>query len=59
MGVIIYWVLGYLAYGYVNSNKVYVYNKEGALFLHKVVMGLFLGWLYIPWAILKMIFGGR
>lgn len=55
MVIIIYWVLGYLAYGYVNRNKGYIYS-EGALFRHKLIMGLILGWLYIPWAILKMIF---
>lgn len=56
MIVIIYWVLGYIAYGYVNKNKVFIY-REGQLFRHKMVMGLAFGWFYIPWAILKMIFG--
>lgn len=58
MAFIIYCILGYLAYGYVNSNKAYIY-REGQLFKHKVLMGAFFGWFYIPWAILKMIFGGR
>jgi hypothetical protein len=56
MIVIIYWILGYLAYGYVNKNKVFIY-REGQLFRYKLVLGLLLGWFYIPWAILKMIFG--
>lgn len=56
MAFIIYCILGYLAYGYVNRNKVYIY-REGQLFKHKVLMGAFFGWFYIPWAILKMIFG--
>ncbi len=54
---IVYWILGYLAYGYVNRDKIYIYNREGDLFIHKLIMGLILGWFYIPWAILKMIFG--
>lgn len=58
MVVIIYWVLGYMAYGYVNSNKVYFYTF-GKLFLHKATMGLLLGWFYIPGAVLKMIFGRK
>lgn len=57
MIVIVYWILGYLAYGYVNSNKTYIYQGYGKLFAHKAIMGLILGWFYIPWAVLKMIFG--
>lgn len=56
--VIVYWILGYIAYGYVNRDKVYVYSF-GQLFMHKAIMGLLLGWLYIPWAILKMLFGKK
>lgn len=58
MLIVIYWILGYWAYGYVNSNKVYIYTF-GKLFLHKSVMGLILGWFYIPWALLKILFGGK
>lgn len=58
MMIIIYWILGYVSYGYVNSDKVYFYTF-GKLFLHKAVMGLLLGWVYIPWAILKMIFSKK
>ncbi len=56
MVVVIYWILGYIAYGYVNRDKVYIYTR-GQLFRHKLVIGLILGWLFIPWAVLKMIFG--
>lgn len=56
--IIIYWVLGYIAYGYVNSDKVYIHTF-GSLFIHKAIMGLILGWFYIPWAILKVIFGRK
>lgn len=59
MVILIYWVLGYMAYGYVNSNKVYIYQRHGQLFLQKAIMGLVLGWFYIPWAVLKMIFGKK
>ncbi len=58
MIIIIYWVLGYMAYGYVNSRKAYIYSREGALFRHKAIMGLIFGWFYIPYALLKMLFGG-
>jgi len=57
MVIIVYWVLGYMAYGYVNRNKMYIYSQQGALFRHKMIYGLILGWFYIPWAVLKMIFG--
>jgi len=57
--VIVYWILGYIAYGYVNRGKVYIYSQEGALFRHKLVLGLLMGWVYIPWAILKMLFGSK
>ena len=56
MLIIIYWVLGYMAYGYVNRDKVYYYSY-GQLFKHKLTIGLILGWFYIPSAILKMVFG--
>lgn len=59
MVVIIYWVLGSLAYSYVTSNKTYIYQGYGKLFVHKAIMGLVLGWLYIPWAVLKMTFGRK
>lgn len=59
MLIAIYWILGYNAYGYVNSNKVYIYSREGSLFIHKATMGLILGWFYIPWALLKLLFGRK
>lgn len=58
MVIIIYWVLGYMAYGYVNRDKTYFYTF-GKLFLHKAIIGLLLGWFYIPYALLKMLFGGK
>lgn len=59
MLVIVYVILGYLAYGYVNSNKVYIYSGTGALLRHKLIMGVLLGWVMIPIAILKLIFGRK
>jgi hypothetical protein len=59
MIVILYAILGYWAYGYVNSNKVYIYSGTGALFRHKLVMGVLLGWVMIPIAILKLLFGRK
>lgn len=59
MVIIIYWILGYLAYGYVSRAKIYFYSRWGQLFTHKMIMGLILGWFYIPYAIIKMVFGKR
>lgn len=57
--IIIYLALGYWAYGYVNSNKVYIYSSGLTMISKKLAMALMLGWLLIPIAILKMIFGRR
>ncbi len=56
---IIYTALGYWAYGYVNRNKFYIYSETGGLFMHKLIMGILLGWIMIPIALLKMIFTRR
>lgn len=54
--VVIYIVLGYLAYGYMNEGKIYIYSGFGDLFLHKLIMGMFFGWVFIPLALMKLIF---
>ena len=54
--VVIYIVLGYLAYGYMNEVTIYIYSGFGDLFLHKLIMGMFFGWVFIPLALVKLIF---
>ena len=58
MILLVYWFFGYIACVYVNRHKTYIY-RPGALFMHQMGMGLMLGWFYIPFAILKMIFGRK
>lgn len=57
--VIIYWIAGYWAYGVVFYEGKIVIAREGEIFWKKVANGLFLGWLWIPVAIIKKIFGLR
>ena len=57
--IIIYLALGYWAYGYVNSNKMYIYSDGLSMIAKKLAMALMLGWLLIPIALLKMIFERR
>ncbi len=60
MLVIIYMILGYWATGKtIYANKVIIYSGFGTLFLQRVIMGTLLGWVLIPWAIIKMILGSR
>lgn len=54
--IIIYIILGYWAYGYMNEGKIYIYSQFGGLFLHKLIMGTILGWVFIPLALIKFIF---
>jgi hypothetical protein len=54
MIILVYWILGYISYGYVNSDKVYVYSF-GRLFIHKAIIGLLLGWWYIIIAVFKLL----
>ena len=57
--IIIYWIAGYWAYGVMVYEGKIVICKEGELFMKKLGGGLMLGWLMIPLAILKRLFGGR
>lgn len=60
MIIIIYMILGYWATGKtIYANKVLIYSGFGTLFLQRVIMGTLLGWVLIPWAIIKMILGSR
>ncbi|MFR7358622.1 MAG: hypothetical protein ACLUTV_06025 [Dorea longicatena] len=55
---IIYLILGYWATGKtVYANKVLISIKPGAIFFQKLAVALLLGWILIPVAILRVIFG--
>lgn len=56
--VIIYMILGYWATGKtIYANKVIIYSGFGTLFLQRMIWGTVLGWILIPWAIIKIILG--
>ncbi len=56
MALIIYLLLGYWAVGKtIWANKVMI-GTGSALLFNRVFYALFLGWLLIPWAIIKLIF---
>lgn len=55
---IAYAVLGYWAVGKtVYANKVVVYSRPGWLFTQKSIYALLFGWVLIPIALLKALFG--
>ncbi len=56
---VIYMVLGYIAVkNTIDANKTFVYTGN-ALFLRRVTLGFLLGWILIPWWILKSVFGNK
>lgn len=57
--LIIYWVAGYWAYGVVFYEGKIVMAAPGRIFATKLVQGLVFGWLWIPVALIKKIFGIR
>ena len=59
MVVIIYLILGYWAMGQtIYANKIRIGTMEN-LFFNRLVLGMFLGWIIIPIAILKVIFSKK
>ncbi|MGN0489868.1 MAG: hypothetical protein ACI4HO_11450 [Ruminococcus sp.] len=55
--LLLYFVLGYWSTGKtIYANKV-IFYRPGQLFLQKFGMGAILGWILIPWAIIKTILG--
>ncbi len=53
---LIYWALGYWAAGVCFfEGKTVVYSGLGTLFIYKLVLGLFLGIVLIPLAIIKRV----
>lgn len=55
--LIIYLVVAYWAYGVVNRNRIEIYSDWGKYFVNRVICAMFLGWIYIPVAIVKIIIG--
>ncbi|SBV99155.1 conserved hypothetical protein [uncultured Eubacteriales bacterium] len=47
-----YWAAGQVLY----KNKI-VFRKFGVLFFEKLILGIFLGWILIPIALIRIIFG--
>lgn len=57
MAVLIYLVLGYWATGVtIYANKI-VIHTFGQLFIQRMIWALLLGWILIPWAIIKKLTG--
>ena len=57
--LIVYMIAGYWAAGKtIYANKVVIYSGIGTLFIQKLIFGTVLGFILIPWAILKTL-GGR
>lgn len=55
---LIYWAVGYWAAGVCFfEGKTVVYSGLGTLFIYKLVLGLFLGIVLIPLAIIKRVAG--
>lgn len=59
MILVIYCILGYWAAGRtIYANKIRIGTMTG-LIQQRIIVGAALGWLLIPWAILKLLFGRR
>ena len=56
--LLIYMLLGYWATGRtIYANRILI-GEGNAIFGRRLVMGFLFGWALIPWAIIKLIFGG-
>ncbi len=55
--LIVYFILGYWSVGRTIYGNLIAYTDGFNLFLKKCVYAIFLGWITIPWALLKMLFG--
>lgn len=55
--VILYLALGYWATGRtIYANKILIGTEKG-IFMQRMTMAILLGWILIPVAIIKMLFG--
>lgn len=60
VAISIYTIIGYWAVNKVlYEDKIIIYSDGFALFEKKLVYALFLGWLFIPIAIIKSIIKGK
>lgn len=59
MLIIIYVWLGYWAAGLVIYHNKIVFRRLSMLFIEKLILGLFLGWLLIPIAVIMKLVGAR
>ncbi len=50
-----YWAVGEVLYG----GKVLIYSSYFPIFIKKLVLGMVLGWLFIPIAIIKLFLYSR
>ena len=56
--VIIYVIAGYWAVNQtIYRNKVFIEFKPGSVFIRKVTYGAILGWILIPVALIRLLFG--
>lgn len=56
MLLILYAALSYWAVGVIYENTVFVSSKFGMVFIKKLCIGLILGFIFIPIAVLKRVF---
>lgn len=54
--IALYVYAGYWAYGVVFYEGKIVFHEPGKLFTTKLANGIFMGWLWIPIALLKRLF---
>ena len=57
--LIVYFILGYWSVGRTIYGNLIAYTDGFNLFLKKCLYAIFLGWITIPWALLKMLFGNK
>lgn len=55
--LILYFILGYWSLNRTIFANLIAYSDGVTFFIKKCVYAVFLGWLTIPWAILKMFLG--
>ncbi|MBQ3447553.1 MAG: hypothetical protein IJG37_07915 [Synergistaceae bacterium] len=56
---IVYVILGYLAVPHTIWAGKIIIGQWNARIIHRFILGLLLGWLLIPWWLLKVIAGRR
>lgn len=60
VALIIYLIAAYWAAGYtIYADKVVIETKLGSFFIQRLCVGALLGIILIPWAILKLLLGGK